>query len=94
MMQTVQAALGDPYLRKEVIEQMVELKKKKRLMNLMLLPQSSVHQPAHVDDGMLANLDTFKFREVINEWRKKVPMRNQSLEKNELMRRALRFNEI
>lgn len=38
-MQTVNAALGDPYLRKEVIDQMIELKKKKRMINLMLLPQ-------------------------------------------------------
>lgn len=42
----------------------------------------------------LPNNDSFKPREVISEWRKNLPMRNQSQEKQQVARRALRFNEI
>jgi hypothetical protein len=87
MMQAVQAALGDPYLRKEVLAQMYALKKRKRLLTQLESPEGA----EGADTGPFGQV---RPRAVVAEWRRNVPRRNASLETEALQHKTERNQAI
>jgi hypothetical protein len=75
MEEDIQNALNDPFLRREVIDKMVFLKKKRRLMNL----KGDIHVTKET-------VDDHQFDGIVLANAAHVPLRNEYLYQNTMMR--------